>query len=334
MFTFYFPRDDDLPLPGNVADFTVWFEERSRGAAKLGPAAWILQTFLQLQARGAPCTLTHAWPERGTVIAHRDQLPDDWPQRADRYVVCCLADKDLPHPCANIHILQNPYQRVRLGAHLYLPHWPQPGLVPRDRRRGVLFEHIAFFGEPDNLAPELREPSFAAWCGAHGLRFTIPARDAWACYTDVDAVIAVRRFSTEWVAYDKPATKLFNAWLAGVVPILGKEAAYAAEGLHGDNCLVVSDLPTLKARLLELRVEPARVEAILRTGARAAQKRSHSAVAELWMQALSQTIAPRARRWQQLGGAFARPATGWARVKAGLAWRDLLLAHRLPGTLP
>lgn len=154
----------------------------------------------------------------------------------------------------------------------------------------------------------------------------MPSRNAWADYTEVDIVMAVRRFSDTWTAYDKPATKLFNAWLAGVVPIVGMEAAYAAEGRQGENCLVVRGLEDLKARLLELRNNPAALRALQQAGAEAAKARSAEAVAMLWIQTLTEVIQPAACRWQATGPLLASLATVWARFKAGLAWRGYLLA--------
>ena len=330
MFRFYFPADDGAHIPNSLVDFQAWFEAQARGSALLGPAAWIVQTFIRLQARGLPCELVSQWPKSGIVISHRDHLPESWEQRSELFVVCCLADRAYPHACANLHILQNPYQAVRLGPFLYVPHWPQPGLKPRDPLRGDRFENLAFFGEIDNLTPELRGPEFASWCRQEGMNFSIPSRDAWADYGSVDAVIAVRRFTKEWVAFDKPATKLFNAWLAGVVPILGREAAYAAEGRLGENCVVVPDLAALKARLIALRQGFESVSKMLAAGEKAAKLRSHEAVTDHWCRALTIRIQPAADRRSRLGFRIPGFADFSVRLKAGLAWRGHLLKHRQP----
>lgn len=330
LFRFYFPSVTSERLPADLVEFAYWFEGQARTANLLGPAAWVVQTYLHMRQLGLPCELTAQWPEDGVVVAHRDHLPDTWAQRPQRYVVCCLADRMLPHPYADLHVLQNPYQRLRFGAHVYVPHWPQPGLRPRDAGRGAKMENLAFFGEVGNLAPALRAPEFSAWCRQQGMRFSIPSRDAWADYRRVDVVIAVRQFSSEWSAFDKPATKLFNAWQAGAVPILGKESAYAAEGRHGENCILVSDLSGLKDWLLELRADAPLVRKLLEAGTEALAHRSQQAVAEHWARVLGQQIAPAAVRQRALGPLYAVPASAWARFKAGLAWRGRLLAHRGP----
>ena len=332
MFKFYFPDESTGRLPDDPSEFAQWFQGLARTSTLLGPAAWTVQTYLYVRQRGLNCELTADWPDEGIVIAHRDHLPDEWAQRPQRYVACCLADRMLPHPCANLHILQNPYQFVRLGAYAYVPHWPQPGLQARGPGRGDRMRSLAFFGEVQNLAPELRGPEFAAWCQQQGLQFTIPPREAWADYRAVDAVIAVRQFSNQWGAFDKPATKLFNAWLAGVVPILGMESAYAAEGQHRRNCCVVPDLAALKALLTELRDDARLLKALLAAGTLAAQARGIAAVTDHWVNLLTQQVEPAARRRLRFGHLLNAPADGWSRLKAGLAWRGHLLHHHNPHT--
>jgi len=54
--------------------------------------------------------------------------------------------------------------------------------------------------------------------------------DRWHDFREVDVVVAVRGFDRHRHA-NKPPTKLFNAWHAGVPVILGRESAYQHERL-------------------------------------------------------------------------------------------------------
>lgn len=333
MFKFYFPDTATGCLPDDPHEFSKWFQSLARTANLLGPAAWIVQTYLYVRQRGLNCELTTIWPDDGIVIAHRDHLPVSWAQLPQRYVICCLADRTLPHPYANFHILQNPYQFVRLGTYAYMPHWPQPGLQVRDPERGNHVHRLAFFGEVQNLAPELRGPEFSAWCQQQRLLFVIPKREAWADYRGVDVSIAVRQFSNDWGAFEKPATKLFNAWLAGVFPIVGMESAYSVEGQHLRNCCVVPDVVALKTLLIELRDNATLLNSLLAAGKLAAKARGVEALTDQWVDLLTQKIQPIALRRRQFGRHFNAPADGWSRLKAGLAWRGYLLHHRTPRPL-
>jgi len=330
LFSFYFPPADGTAMPSSAREFTAWFATQARGSSLLGPAAWVVQTYLQMKRLGLPCELVSKWPGRGIVLAHRDHLPEAWPMQADLYVVCCLADRTLPHASANLHVLQNPFQRVRLGAHVYVPHWPQPGLQARQPERGAQATNLAFFGEADNLAPELRTPEFTAWCTSQGLNFRIPPRDHWADYRDVDVAIAVRRFSASWTAPEKPATKLFNAWLGGVVPVVGKEAAYAHHGQHGQDCLIVSDGPAMKALLLRLHQDRAFLLQLQAGGASRALGFSHEATARHWAELLTTGVLPAAERRKKRSTLAMVPSKLMARLKSGLAWRGHLLSNLSP----
>jgi len=279
---------------------------------------------------GVDCELIDEWPRSGIVIAHRDHLPTSWPVGPSTFVVCCLADRLQPHPQAQMHIVQNPFQRVRWSSQIYMPHWPQPGLLPRRPDRGSVVRNLVFFGEPQNLAEPLRQQPFLEWCSNQGFEFAVRARDAWADYRDVDVALAVRSFNTEWGAFDKPATKLFNAWLGCAIPLVGKEAAYAAEGRPGRDCLVVSDFEQLERGLIRLRDDADFSSKLREAGAARALTRNHDAIAWQWRQVLEQSIPLAAERWRCSGVWRRQFERQLIKVKAGLAWRGRLLSARRP----
>src|SRR5262249_29736407 len=108
----------------------------------------------------------------------------------------------------------------------FVPLWPQPGLLPRDPARGERVETVAYFGREGALPPWFREPLFVNELAQCGVRFEI-RHDAWHDYREVDLVLAYR-LETPSMLEVKPATKLYNAWLAGVPALLGEEPAYRA----------------------------------------------------------------------------------------------------------
>ncbi len=210
---FYLPKSDwrdDLPQSTDA----VWKNW------EYGVYSWTLQTYLRLQADGFPCQLVDSLPEEGIMIAHLQSLPIDLIPNSKSLFICLLADKGR-HPYAQIHVVQNPQQikprilgdRLLLpGKNIYIPHWTQPGLIPRDLQRGDRFENVAFFGLEINLAPEFREQYWHQQLQDLGLNWQIISSDRWNDYSDVDVVVAVRNFHTPAYAWDyKPPTKLFNA---------------------------------------------------------------------------------------------------------------------------
>ncbi|ERT07383.1 hypothetical protein M595_2640 [Lyngbya aestuarii BL J] len=231
----------------------------------LGIYAWILQTYLRLKADGFPCQLVDYFPQSGIVLTHRNCLSVHKPSKPGRnlLLICIKAESNF-YPYAQLHVVQNPEEVERINPGHYIPHWPQPGLIPRDYKRGERFENVVFFGHLNNLAPELLSDEWKNTLSQLGLNWcpiinknhwtdyqTIDPR--WNDYSQADAVVAIRSFGKENKYINKPATKLFNAWLAGVPAVLGYESAYRAEGIPNFHYLEVTSLNELLFALKQLK---------------------------------------------------------------------------------
>jgi len=282
------------------------------GSGKAASAqAWIYQTYSLFQEAGAACKLVHELPERGLVIALNGCLPDDFRPGPELFVVGVVADF-LPHPGAHIQVVQNRALANRLAEGRFMPHWPQPGLIPRDPARGDRFETVSFFGDPSNLAPELRGADFADRLRRElGLEFTVCGADRWHDYSATDCAIAIRDFrgGTHLI---KPATKLYNAWLAGVPFIGGTDSAFRSEREGADDYLECRSVDGLMAHLRRLK-EDAGLRAEMR--AAAAKRRegfTREAIVGRWRDLLSRDAPAAAAKW------FARP----------IALRNLEMARR------
>ncbi|MGF1480784.1 MAG: glycosyltransferase [Cyanophyceae cyanobacterium] len=272
----------------------------------LGVYAWTLQTYLRLRAEGFPCTLVQEFPEEGIVLAHRNSLrshPHFQPGR-NLLLVCLKADVN-SHPAALLHVVQNPLARAFGG--YYMPHWTQPGLIPRHPERGDRFENIAFFGHADNLVAELQHPAWFEQLHRLGLNWQAilnrnhwndyhSINNCWNDYSTVDAVIAVRSFKHRRYV-NKPATKLYNAWLAGVPAILGCESAYRAERRSELDYLEVSSLEGLITALQRLRDDTALRRAMAKNGQVRAQAVQPSSMTARWRNFLTKVAVPTYYRW-------------------------------------
>lgn len=73
--------------------------------------------------------------------------------------------------------------------------------------------------ELDNLGDELSKL---------GLKWKVIPKEGWHDYREIDVVVALRPKSTK-KHFCKPATRLYNAWIAGVPAILPNESAYFFE---------------------------------------------------------------------------------------------------------
>ena len=69
-------------------------------------------------------------------------MPPDFIPGPEQCFLSVSADGPL-HVGADVHIVQNKAQCRLLPEAIFVPHWPQPGLVRRDPSRGVIFENVA-----------------------------------------------------------------------------------------------------------------------------------------------------------------------------------------------
>jgi hypothetical protein len=245
-------------------------------------------------------------------------------------LVGCRADNRQPL-AAELELLQNGHWAD--GERRYfVPHWPQPGLQPRDPSRGLRLERLAYKGFLENLAPAFRGAAGRAALAARGIEWLVDAprfagvatdlqASAWADYREVDGVLAVRAERAGRL-HSKPATKLTNAWLAGALPLVGPEPAFREVGVPGSDYLEVASPAEALDAIDRLRAEPALLARILDAGRRRAPEFGTEAILARWRQLLLETLPAaaagpgpaRRRRWPL----SARRAGRWlARLWAG-----------------
>jgi hypothetical protein len=259
--------------------------------------SWIYQTWLELRDV-SDARLTSSLPKDGIIITLSNFLETNFRATDGQYIATVAADY-LPHPGAQLQIIQNAAHASRLPHSIFMPHWPQPGLIPRDPQRGNLLERISFFGNPINLAEELRSPAFLKRLEEElGVQLDLHWVDRWHDYSNVDAVLAVRDFSKARQLH-KPATKLYNAWLAGVPLIAGVDSAFAAEGQHGLDYLVVHSANDCIRVLKLLRDNPSLRDAIVKSGQKKAASRARDAVREMWRKLCLVDLPVQMQQWER-----------------------------------
>lgn len=298
--SFYLPEEEwPASIPPSVdSDWSVFGP---------GKYAWTLQTYLRLRENRFPCQLVSQLPDTGIVIAHRAYLPDRLKPNSHQLLVCLQADWGR-HPYAQVHVVQNARQKgkrylpitdylLRCCTNVHLKHWPQPGLIPRRPGRAEIFENIVYFGTEENLAGELKEASWAGRLSALGLNWiTNTNANSWHDYSEVDAVVAVRGFGNE--CYDwKPATKLYNAWHAGVPVILGPESASRRERRSELDYLEVKSVEELFEAVELLRNDINLRRAIVENGRLRATESQPDVLSAAWQHFLTESVFQAYRKW-------------------------------------
>jgi hypothetical protein len=282
--------------------------------------AWIYQSWNALNLCGHAITLATDMPHEGLVIALSGTLPDGFIAPEGAFLAAVVAD-GLPHPGAHVQIVQNKCHARRLPGSIYMPHWPQTNLQPRDASRGDRFENVCFFGDPVNLAAELASPGWQEQLRQSlGLRFLIRSHENWHDYHDIDAVVAIRDFHGAPQIH-KPATKLYNAWLAGVPFIGGTDSAFQAEGNPRADYLIAQSAEELTHHLHRLTRDPELRRRLVEAGRIRAKDFTQESATKRWEQLVLEELPERAAAWTSLSPS--------AKCLRTIARRTLLSADRL-----
>ncbi len=286
-------------IPADVT--TPWeaYQLAARGVVRAGFIAWTVQTFLHLRAAGFPCELTNTIPTDGILLAHRKSLPRDFIPPKGVLFVCMLADCTL-HPYAHWHIVQNRQALNRWYPSTYLPLWRQPGLIPRDPARGDTWAHAAYFGEGAYIAKEMQGPAWEEMLRSAQLKWNFVGPEKWHDFRDTDVVVAVRGFDHHRRT-NKPPSKLFNAWHAGVPAVLGCESGYQEERKSALDYLEVRSFPEIGDALRRLQADPALRRAMVANGRERARESDPAAMTARWRDFLETTARPAYEALQRAG---------------------------------
>lgn len=282
----------------------------------LGMYTWTIQTYLRLKRSGVPCQLTSTLPDEGIVLCHSNVIRGVQPLPAPkRFLICMKAEASLS-AIAPMHIVQNPTEASPASERYFIPHWPQPGLMARSPERGNKLENIAFFGHQNSLTPELQSDAWRNALAERQLTETTICNNnrwnqhnnidtRWSDYRNIDAIVAVRSFSLVQRVItgkfsNKPATKLYNAWLAGVIPILGAESAYQTTGQSRKDYIEVKSFKALLDCLSWLKSDAVARQTILAYGKHQSKNYSADTILRKWQFFLNMVAIPAYYQWCQL----------------------------------
>jgi len=289
----FFLAGEDLESLSRIDPDRDWRELQT------GERAWILQTWLRLRRAGHPVELSGTAPEDGLVVFHAKQKRELLRQRSRlRNAILVGARADNREPLiADFEILQNGcFADGR--RRFFMPHWPQSGLIPRDPDRGERIERIAYKGFAANLHPAFRAPAWTDFLAAEGIEWVVDAAAFagrnrldldWPDFRTVDLVLAVRPEERK-LRRSKPATKLVNAWLAGVPALLGPELAFRELRRSELDYLEVASVAEAREAVLRLRRDPGLYRAMVDNGLQRGVEFAPEALVPRWAELLFETI--------------------------------------------
>ncbi len=276
------------------------------GRFRRGESNWIVQTYAllreELERSGFEVALRSTFQPSAIAIAHRDAL-NTFSSDAHRCRVIGVRADRPPIYGIEREIVQNdvvPDSPVRR----YIAHWPQPALLPRDPGRGSRVDHVVYFGRVQGTTTWMRSEAFRSKLAGEGVTFRIADRD-WNDYRDVDAILSARDMTPRWLA-TKPASKLTNAWLAGVPALLGDEPAFRSLRRSELDYDQVNTADDAVAAILKLRREPDRYQAMVRNGLERSRGFTREVILQRWLDVITEMASQPA------------PRTSWARYAASL----------------
>lgn len=289
--TFFIPGEPDLPDLLKIDPDADWQRMRRR-------QRWLLQTYLRLDRAGCPVTASDRVPEGGIVVFHSKHKRALLKQlkRHHRPVLVGIRGDLNESLIADYEIVQNGHWADG-KRRFFIPYWPQPGLIPRDPARETRVDGISFKGFDHNLHPYFASSDWLDWIHAENLtwlRDSMHAPDseqsgvsaAWHDYRQVDAVLSFRppprRVDERRGWTSKPATKLYNAWHAGVPAILGPEVAYQESRKSELDYIEISEPEQAKAALVHLRQNAEVYQQMVQNGRQRAVEYSRDRILEHW----------------------------------------------------
>ena len=304
-------------------DLESWTEsdiDRNAGRFRSGVDVWIVQTYLHvrdaLAADGWTVSLSDRFEPDAICVAHWDELHRlRW--RAPRaYLIGIRADRP-PVLVADKVVRQNtlaPDDARTVG----IPPWPQPGMRRRRAERGDEVRRVGYFGRLAMAPSFFADPAFRKALDELGLEF-VPSENDWQDYRDVDVVIAFRTAPPSLLRH-KPATKVSNAWLAGVPAIVGPEPAYLQLRQDENDMCVANDAAEVIAELTRLVREPGHYAAMRARAAERASAFDVPALRNRWLEFFRERVAPAFAQWRHTDASLPRR----------YAWYiDALLAERV-----
>ncbi len=274
-----------------------WIEIRQVNPWRLATneSTWVVSTYLRLKA--------HRWNVK--IV---DQLVPDAinvctaerviyaPDSHRAFIVAAQGDRGTLG-WGDYTLVQSPVHATRPRTCL-IDLWPQPGLLARDPIRGDSIRRVGYLGYSENLATSFRVEPFRTGLAAFGVDWIIREKPTeWHNYLDLDLCLAVRGTSQVWIR-NKPATKLFHAWITGCPALLGREPAYQYWGDPGRDYFDVNNPAEALDTVRMLQHNPALYRSIRERGWAKATDHDEVAVMRQWIGVISGPVWEAFTRWR------------------------------------
>lgn len=293
-----------------------------------GRNSWIAQTYVRVAAtlreRGFEVRASERFIPGTLCIAHRDDANDFAGGAHRSFLVVVRADRAPVHAC-DLAIIQN---NVGRAVHeRFIPLWPQPGLIARDPARGSALRRLAYHGRLGSAPAWFDSPRLRRELAQRRIAFD-PRAARWDDYGAVDVALAARDEAPSVLA-TKPATKLYNAWLAGVPLLAMPEPAYLELRRSPFDFIEIRSEEDVLRAIDRLQRHPELYREIVQNGLRRASEFGVERTRERWLAMIEDEAVPAfvtsnvgtaSRRAWHLG-AMVRQKAASRGFKAHVSWQ-------------
>jgi hypothetical protein len=234
---------------------------------------------------------------------------------------------------ANFVVNQNFVEPLkgRIGA---IHHFPQPGLIGRNTDRGARVEKVSFKGHLASLDVAFRSELFRQRLKELGVELEVDARDKqamvhnWNDYSDTDLVLSVRNL-TNYDAGIKPASKLVNAWRAGVPALLGPEPAFEHLRESPFDFITVRTPDEALLAISRLKEDSVMYSTMVENGLRRGREFSEERILVDWLDAFEGPIRIQFEQWQRRSRVSRAVSVGAGMVLEPVSkrWHKLRFRH-------
>ncbi len=281
-------------------------------------ACWVILTYLHLKQRNLDVRLSNKFiPGELCVVNAGNYFPQVYRPHSS-FIVGCRGDCSRSSIC-NMTIAQNNLG-VQSKHDMFMPHWPQPGLLPRNLDRGTRIETIIFNGS--GLPERFQSPQFLAALKKLGVRFLNNSKEIglsnnWSDYREADVVLAIR----DHHALAKPASKLVNSWQAGVPALLGNEPAFREQRQSNLDYIEVREPSDVLEAVRYLKANPDVYMAMIQNGLTRSQEFSFDNIALRWRNLLAGEIYEEYCRWKEYSESRKKVELAIRKVNQQIVWK-------------
>ncbi|MDZ8117754.1 hypothetical protein [Pontiella agarivorans] len=255
--------------------------------------AWVWPLYCQLKMKGLPVSFSYELQADAVNFVHAQVARVILsPSELNKYFVVIIRADYRSFPFGRFEIVQNKHCAAG-SRRIYMPHYPQPGLLPRMKDR-TRVENVCFSGQPNNFC--IDKDRLGKDLEKLGCKLVFRDCGEWQDMREVDVLLGIRSLSKRKY-HSKPPTKLFNAWQSRIPFIGGYDSAYEQVGRPEIDFLRVSTYPELLDAVSQLKKNSELYNRIVESGLKRGEHFTAESTTYRWINFIEENVVPAFNHW-------------------------------------